>query len=252
MANVIFLNSEITVDGDCSYKILKKERAKQTNKATYSLEEILWQTWSIKEQKHHLTKEGVYSQSCGFSSSHVLMRQLNWKEVWVLKDQCFQTVMPEKTLENPLGSKEIKLVNPKGNQPWIFTGRTDSLEESEAPILLSPDAKSWIIEKDPDTGKGWRQEVKGTTENEMVGWNYWLNGHEFVQTPVDSEGQGNLACYSPWGHRAIFDLVTEQQSRQVTSICSICQKHNLIPTYFNLWVLHCCTWLRAEILKWKL
>ena len=96
----------------------------------------------------------------------------------------------------PRDSKEIKPFNPKGNQPWIFIGRTDA--EAETPVLWPPDAKSWLIGKDPDAGKDWRQEEKGTTEDEMVGWHHWLNGHEFEQTPGVGDGQGGLACCSPW------------------------------------------------------
>ena len=104
--------------------------------------------------------------------------------------------MLEKTLESPLDCKEIKLVNPEGNQSWMFIGRTDL--EAEVPVLWSPDAKSHLIRKDPDAGKDWGQEEKGTTEDEMVGWHHWLNGHEFEQAPGDGEGQGSLACSSPW------------------------------------------------------
>ena len=124
----------------------------------------------------------------------------------MLKNWCFWTVALEKTLESPLDSKEIKPVNPKGNQLWIFTGRTDA----EAPILWLPNAKSWLIRKDPDSGKGWRQEEKGTTEDEMVGWHHLLNAHESGQTPGDSEGQGSLAPCSPWGGRVRHCLATEQ------------------------------------------
>ena len=106
--------------------------------------------------------------------------------------------MLEKTLESPLDSKEIKPVNPKGNQSWIFIGRTDA--KAEDPVLWSPDVKSEIIRKDPDAGKDWKQE-KGTTEDEMVGWHHWLNGHEFEQAPWVGDGQGSLACCSPLGHR---------------------------------------------------
>ena len=120
------------------------------------------------------------------------------KEGWAPKNW-FQTVMLEKILESPSDSKEIKSVNPKGNQPWIFTGRTDA--EAEAPILWSPDAKSWLTGKDPDAGKDWRQEEKGATEDEMVGWHHRLDGHGFEQTPGDSEGQRSLACCSPWRHK---------------------------------------------------
>ena len=100
----------------------------------------------------------------------------------------------EKILDSPLNSKEIKQVHAKGNQPWILIGRTDA----EAPILWPPDVKSWLIGKDPGAGKDWRQEEKGTTEDEMVGWHQWLHGQEFEQTPGDSEGQGSLACCSLW------------------------------------------------------
>ena len=142
----------------------------------------------IKNQRHHLADKGPSSQSYSFPSSH--------KESRVPKNWCFWTVVMEKTLESPLDNKEIKPANPKGNQPWIFIGRT----EAEAPILWLPDASSKIIGKDPDAGRYWRQK-KGTTENEMVGWHHRLNGHEFEQTLGDSEGQGSLACCSPWGHK---------------------------------------------------
>ena len=123
-------------------------------------------------------------------SSHVWMCGLDCKGGWALKKWCFWTVGLEKTLERPLDSKEIKSVNPKGNQPWIFIGRTDT--EPEAPMLWPPDAKSRVIGKDPDAGKDWRQEETGMTEVEMVRWHHWLNGHEFEQTPGDREGQGRL------------------------------------------------------------
>ena len=119
-------------------------------------------------------------------------------ESWTIKKAegrriwCFQTVMLEKTLEGPLDSKGIKPFSPKGNQPWIFT-------EAEAPILWPPDAKNQIIGKDSDAGKNWRQEEKGTTEDDMVGWHHQLNGHEFEQTLGNSKGKGSLVCYSQWG-----------------------------------------------------
>ena len=118
------------------------------------------------------------------------------KEGWAPKNWCFQTTVLEKTLESLLDWKEIKPVNPKGNQPWLFIGRTDAV----APILWLPDAKSQLIGKDPDAGTDWRQEEKWTSEDEMAGWHHWLNGHEFEQTLWDSEGQGSLARCSPWGH----------------------------------------------------
>ena len=106
--------------------------------------------------------------------------------------------MLEKALKSPLGSKEIQLVYPKGNQSWIFIGRTDA--KAETPILWPPDAKSWLIWKDPDAGKDWGQE-KGTTEDKMVGWHPELNGHEFEWSLGVSDGQGDLVCYSPWSHK---------------------------------------------------
>ena len=138
----------------------------------------------------------MYSQSYGFSSSYVWMWELHHKEGWAPKNWCFQTVALEKTLESPLDCK-IKSVNPTRNQYWIFIGRTDA--KAEALILRPPDAKSQLIGKDPDAGKDWRQEDKGTTENEMIGYHHRFNGHEFEQAPGDGEGQGSLECCNSWG-----------------------------------------------------
>ena len=123
------------------------------------------------------------------------MWELDHKEGWAPKNWCFQTVVLEKTLESPLDCK-IKPVNPEGSQSWIFIGRTDA--EAETPILWPPDAKNWLIGKEPDAGKDWRQEEKEVTEDEMVGWHHWLNGHEFEQTLGDGEGQGSLSLLSSW------------------------------------------------------
>ena len=130
-----------------------------------------------KKQRHYFANKSPSSQSYGFSSSHVWVWKLDYKESWALKKWCFWTVVLEKALENPLDCKEIQPIHPKGNQSWIFVGRTDG--EAETPILWPPDAKNWLIWKDPDAGKDWRQEEKGTTEDEMVGWHHWLDGHEF-------------------------------------------------------------------------
>ena len=134
-----------------------------------------------------------------FSRSHVRMWELDYKESWVPKNWCFWTVVLQKTLESPLNCKEIQPVNPKGNQPLIFIGKTDT--EAETPILRPPDAKNWLIGKDPDVRKDWRQEEKGTIEDEMVGWNHQLDGHEFEQALGVGDGQESLACCSPWGHK---------------------------------------------------
>ena len=153
----------------------------------------------IKNQRHYFVNKGPSSQSYSFSNNHVWMWVLNYKESWVPNNWCLWTVLLEKTLESPLNYKEIKPVNPKGNQTWIFIGRTDA--ETEAPILWPPDVKNWLIEKDPDAGKDWRQEEKGTTEDEMVGWHHQLDGHEFEQAPGVGDGQGSLVCCSPWSHK---------------------------------------------------
>ena len=131
--------------------------------------------------------------------------ELDYKEGWALKNWCFQTLVLQKTLQSPLDSKKIKPVNPKGNQHWIFIGRTDT--EAEVPILWSPDVKSQLIGKDPDAGKDWGQGQKGLTEDEMVGWHHWLNGHEFEWSLRDNKGQGSLVCCSSWGLRVRHNLV---------------------------------------------
>ena len=126
------------------------------------------------------------------------MWELDHKESWVPKNWCFWTVVLEKTLESPLDWKEIQPVHPKGDQSWVFIGRTDT--EAETPILWPPHAKNWLIWKDPDAGKDWGQEEKGTTEDEMVGWHHQLSGHGFVWTPGVGDGQGGLVCCGSWGH----------------------------------------------------
>ena len=233
--------------------------ALKTLKDAFSLEEMYDKPRQcIKKQRHHFADKGPCNQRYGFSSSHICMWELEHKRGWMLKNWCFQTMVLEKTLESPLDCKEIKSVNPKGNQSWIFIGRTDA--EAEVSILWPPDAKSWLIGKDPDAGKDWRQEEKRwwqkmrwldsiinskdiylskfqeivedrrawcakvngvakcwtllsdltamamcstfpldagkdwrqeereAVEDEMNGWHHWLNGHEFEQTPGDSEG----------------------------------------------------------------
>ena len=125
--------------------------------------------------------------------------ELDNKEGWAPKNWYFQIVVLEKTFESPLDWKEIQTVNPKGNQHWMFIGRTGA--EAEVQILEPPDGKNWLIEKDPDAGKDWEQEEKGATEEEKIGCHHQLNGQEFKQTPGHSEGQGSLACCSPWGRK---------------------------------------------------
>ena len=134
------------------------------------------------------------------------MLELDHKESWMPKNCCFWTLVLEKALESPLNCKEIKSVNPKGNQSWIFIGRTDA--EAEAPVLWPPHVKNWLIGKDPDVEKDWGQEERGMTEDEMVGWHHQLSWHGFKQTSQVGDGQGSLACCSPWGHKELD--MTEQ------------------------------------------
>ena len=147
------------------------------------------------------------------------MWELDHKEGWTLKSWCFWTVVLKKTLESPLDHKEIKHVNPIGNQPLILIERTDA--EADTPILWPPDAKSWLTGKDPDAGRDRGQEEKGTIGDEMVGWHHQLNGYEFEQTPGDSDGQGSLACCSPWGCKEstqLSDWLTPQPAHGVWSL----------------------------------
>ena len=144
VSDFIFVGSKITADGDCSHEI--KRCLFLGRKGMTNLDSI------VKNQRHYFANKGLSSQSYGLSSIHVWMWEWDYKESWAPKNWCFQTVVLEKTLESPLDCKEIKPVNLKGNQSWIFTGRID-----EALILWPPDSKSWLIGKDPDAGKDWRQ-----------------------------------------------------------------------------------------------
>ena len=155
----------------------------------------------IKKHRHYFANKGPSSQSYGFSSSHVWMWELDYKESWAPKNWCFWTAVLEKTLESPLDSKEIQPVYPKGNQSWIFIVRTDA--KSETPTLWPPHAKNWLIGKDLVAGKDWRREEEGTTESEMVGWHHRINGHEFEWTPGVGDGQGGLECCSSWGRKEL-------------------------------------------------
>ena len=224
VTDLIFLGSKITADGDCSHEI--KKRLFLGKEVMTNLDSIgegngnplqcsclenprdrgawwaavcgvtqsrTWLKWlsssrqRIKNQRHYFADKGLYSQSYGSSSSHVWMLDLDHKEGWMLKNWCFRTGVLEKTLENPLDSKQIIPVNPKENQLWIFIGRTNA--EAEAPILWPPDVKSRLIGKDLDAGKYWGQEEKWMTEDEMIGWLGWhhqLNGYELEEILGDN------------------------------------------------------------------
>ena len=167
-------------------------------------------------QRYYFANKGPSSQGYGFSSGHVWMWELDCEESWVPKNWCFWTVVLMKTPESPLDCKKIQPVHPKGNQPWIFIGRTDA--EAETPILWPPYAKNWLIWKDADAGKDWRWEEKGTTEDEMVGWHtdwmtwVWSNSRSWWRTGKPSVLQ------SMGSHRVGQDSATEQQQQWITSL----------------------------------
>ena len=145
---------------------------------------------SILKSRDITLPGGLSSQGYGFFSDHVWMWELDCEESWGPKNWCFWAVVLEKILESPLDCKEIQPVHPKGDQSWVFIGRTDV--EAETPILWPPDLKSWLFWKDPDVGKEWRQKEKGTTEDEMAAWHHWLDGREFEWTPGVGDGPGVL------------------------------------------------------------
>ena len=165
-----FLGSKITAGGDCSHEI--KRHLLLGRKVMTNLDRILKSRDVTLPKKFHLAKPMVFPVVT-YGCECWTMK----KESWVLQNWCFWTVVLEKTLESPLESKEIQPVHPKGDQPWVFIGRTDA--KAETPILWPPDANNWLIGKDPDAGKDWRWESKGTTEDEVVGWHHWFSGHEF-------------------------------------------------------------------------
>ena len=186
----IFLGSKITTDGDCSHEV--KRCLLLGRKATTNLDSILKSRDITLPTKVHLVKAMVFPVVMYGCESWAIKKAECWRI------DAFELVL-EKTLDRPLDSKEIKPVNPKGNQFWIFIGRTDA----ETPIIWPPDAKSWLIGKDSDAGKDWGQEETGVTEDEMAGWNHRLNGHESEQALGVGDGQGSLACCSPWGHKEL-------------------------------------------------
>ena len=212
VSDFIFLGSKITADGDWSHEI--KRCLLLGRKVMTNLDSIL-------KSKDILCQQRSIGQSYGFSSGLVWIWELDYKESWVLKNWCFWTVVLAKTLESPLDCKEIQPVHPKGEQFWVFIGRTDA--EAETQILCPPDAKSWLIWKDPDAGKDWGQEEKQTTEGEMVGWHHWVNGHGFGWTLRVDNGKGGLACCGSWGHRELDTTErlnwTELNMPQVTTPC---------------------------------
>ena len=188
VTDLIILGSKITADGDCSLEI--KRCLLPGRKAMTNLDSIL-------KSRHYFADKALSNQSYGFSSSHVWVLELDHKEGWALKNWWFWTVVLEKTPESPLDRKEIKPVNPKGNESWIFMGRTDAKTQYFGHLMRRADS----LEKDPDAGKDWRQKEKGKTEDEIVEWHHQLNGREFEQAPGECEGQESLVCCRPWDHK---------------------------------------------------
>ena len=186
----------------------------------------------IKKQRHYFADKGPYSQSYGFSSSHIRMWELDHKQGWPPKNWCFWTVVLEKTFESPLDCKEIKPVNPEENQLFqlIFIGRIDA--EAETSILWPPAAKNWLIWKDPHAGEDWRQEEKGTTEDEVIGWHHRLDGHGFGWTLGVGDGQGGLACYSSWGRRE-SDMIERLNWTELNSNMSSSTFSSMCPSLQN-------------------
>ena len=185
------------------------------------------------------------------------MWELDYKESWAQKNWCFWTVVLEKTLESPWDCKEIQPVHPKGDQSWVFIGRSDV--ETGTPILWPPDAKSWLIWKDPDAGKDWGQEEKGTTEDEIVGWHHQLNGHEFGRAPGVVDGQGGLDCCSSWGHKESDTTErlnwTLEYYKVIWRECCCWQVLNHVPLFAVSWAVACqaplpMDFFQARRLEW--
>ena len=185
----IFLGSNITADSDCSHEI--KRCLLLGRKAMTNLDSVLKSRDIALPTKVHIVKAMVFSVVV-YKCERWTIKKAEWRT------DAF-TLCAGEDAESLLNSKEMKPVNPKGNQPWIFIGRTDA--EAETPILWPPDVKSWLTGKDCDAGKDWKQDEKGMTEDKMIGWHDRLNGHEFEQALGDGEGQGRLVCCSPWGHK---------------------------------------------------
>ena len=164
------------------------------------------------------------------------MWELDCEESWAPKNWCFWTVVLEKTLESPLDCKEIQSVHPKGDQFWVFTGRTDV--EVETPIIWPPHAKRWLIGKDPDAGKDWGQENKGRTKDEIVGWHHWLNGHGFGWTPGVGDGQGCLVCWVSQGCKEL-DMTEWLNWAELVYFWhkSVIAKNNQFKNNFHMWIL---------------
>ena len=184
----LLLGSKITADSDCSHEL--RRCLLFGRKAMTNLDSVL-------KNRHYSADKGLYSLGYGLSSGHIRLWKLDHKEGRMSKNLYLQTAVLEKTLIRPLDCKEIKPVNLKGDQPWIFTVRT--VAEAEAPVFWSSHVNGQLLGKVPVAGKDWEQKEKRVSECEMPGWHHWYNEYEFGQTPRDDEGQGSLVCCSSWG-----------------------------------------------------
>jgi len=233
VADFIFLGSKITADGDCSHEI--KRCLLLGRKVMTNLDGILKSRDITLPTKVRLVKAVV---------SLVVMYgwELDYKESWSLKNGCFWTLLLEKTLESPLDCKEFQPVHPKWDQSWVFIGRTDV--EAETPILWLPDVKSWLIGKDPDAGKDWRQEENGTTEDEMVRWHHWLNELGFGWTPGVGDEQGGLVCCGSWGRKVsdMTERLTWDSILKSRDITLLTKDHLVKAMVFPVVMYGCESW----------
>ena len=222
VADFILGGSKITADGDCSHEIkscwllgIKADKPRQ----------------HIKKQRHYFGSKGPSSQSYGFSSSHVWMWELDYKESWMQKNWGFWTVVLEKTLESPLDCKEIKAVNPEEISPeYSLKGLMLKLKLQYFGHLM------WRTDsflKDPDAGTDWRQEEKGMTEDEIAGWHHRLDGHEFDQAPGVGDGQGSLDCCSPWGRKEL-EMSERLNWNELMVSTGLFKDHSLLQTFIHL------------------
>ena len=204
----------------------------------------------VKKQRPYFANKGPSSQGYSFSSSHVWMWELDYKESWVPKNWYFWTVLLEKTLESPWDYKTIQPVRPKGKQSWIVIGRTNA--EAETQTLWPPDVKNWLNGKDPDAGKDWMWEEKETTEDEMAGWHHRLDGREFEWTPGAGDGQGGLACCSSWGRKEL-DMTEQLNWTEHLSLSIVPLKSIQTGNFLNCWMLfhnYECTIICLSIKHW--
>ena len=238
VTDFILGGSKITADGDCSHEI---KRCLLLGRIYDQLRQ------HIKKQKRYFANKGPSSQGYGFSSGHVWMWELDYKENWAPKNWCFWTVVLEKTPESPLDCKEIQPVHPKGQQSWLFIGRTNV--EAETRILWPPDIKNWLIWKDPDAGKDWRREEKGMTEDEMVGWHHRLNGHEFELILGVGDGQGGLVCCSPWGRKE-SDMTEWLHWTDSRNIIKLLTRKKLHLSYYGWLCFYLMTGTKSYSISW--